>query len=231
MSNISTMTRTPNNKIIVIDGNIGSGKTTLIEILKEKYKNDANIIFLREPVDEWEDIKDEHGETMLQKFYADQPKYAFSFQMMAYISRLALLIETMNKHPDAIIISERSLHTDKHVFAKMLYETKVMEEVNYKIYCKWFSKFSEKCLVDKWVYLHADPSVCCERVAKRSRKGEDVIPLDYLKLCDSYHERMFSEIMQVYSEDVIILNGNIDIYSEPDEVQKWLKTIDDIIYL
>ena len=46
-------------------------------------------IFLQEPIDDWESIKDKDGTTMLEKFYGNQDRYAFSFQMMAYISRLA----------------------------------------------------------------------------------------------------------------------------------------------
>ena len=81
-----------NNLIIVsIEGNIGSGKSTLLDNLRETYKNDANIVFLKEPVDEWEKIKDENGITILEKFYSDQIKYSFSFQMMAYVSRLKVL--------------------------------------------------------------------------------------------------------------------------------------------
>ena len=56
------------SQIITIEGNIGSGKSTLLEHLKEKYNTEEsnNIIFLREPVDEWENIKDENGTTVLQ---------------------------------------------------------------------------------------------------------------------------------------------------------------------
>ena len=76
-----------NNEIIIIsiEGNIGSGKSTLLEELRLKYKDNSNIIFLKEPVEEWETIKDEKGITMLENFYADQAKYSFAFQMMAYI--------------------------------------------------------------------------------------------------------------------------------------------------
>jgi deoxyadenosine/deoxycytidine kinase len=101
--------RPQTHRIISIEGNIGSGKTTLLTHMKETLKDNPNIIFLKEPVDEWESIKDKDGKTMLQKFYADQDRYSFPFQMMAYISRLALLKETIKEHPNATIITERSL--------------------------------------------------------------------------------------------------------------------------
>jgi deoxyguanosine kinase len=74
----------PNDFIIVsIEGNIGSGKSTLLAKLREIYENDVNVVFLKEPVDEWEKIKDENGVSILEKFYEDQNKYSFPFQMMA----------------------------------------------------------------------------------------------------------------------------------------------------
>lgn len=59
-------------QLITIEGNIGSGKSTLLENVCKHYLNDSRVIFLKEPVSEWETIKDANGVTMLQKFYADQ---------------------------------------------------------------------------------------------------------------------------------------------------------------
>ena len=78
-------------RILSIEGNVGSGKSTFLEELKKYYANNKNVVILPEPVDVWDSIKDVNGITMLEKFYADQEKYAFSFQMMAYISRLAII--------------------------------------------------------------------------------------------------------------------------------------------
>ena len=112
-----------------IEGNIGSGKSTLIEILK----NQKNILFLPEPVDSWNEIKDTSGVTILEKYYQDQKRYAFPFQMMAYITRINL-IKNMNFPPDSIVISERSIYTDREIFAKMLYESGDIGEIEYQIY-------------------------------------------------------------------------------------------------
>ena len=55
-----------NYKIVSIEGNIGSGKSTLLENLKKYYNTNPNVIFLREPVDDWEKIKDKEGNTQEQ---------------------------------------------------------------------------------------------------------------------------------------------------------------------
>ena len=62
-------------KIISIEGNIGSGKTTLLGKLKDKYADNNNIVFLKEPVDDWATITDINGVTMLEKFYSNQKEY------------------------------------------------------------------------------------------------------------------------------------------------------------
>ena len=124
------LTMSINYKIVSIEGNIGSGKSTLLENIRNFYDNNTNVIFLREPVDDWEQIKDNEGNTMLKLFYANQEKYSFAFQMMAYISRLKILRDTIKKiqyenkedyKKEYVIITERSLYTDREVFAKMLY--------------------------------------------------------------------------------------------------------------
>ena len=51
--------------IVSIEGNIGSGKSTLLERIREEYKDNQYIRFLREPVDEWEKIKDKDGNTKI----------------------------------------------------------------------------------------------------------------------------------------------------------------------
>ena len=86
-------------KIISIDGNIGSGKSTLMEELKAHYSSNKNVVFLKEPVDEWETITDENGSTILEKFYENPTKYGFSFQIMAYISRLNIIKQEFKKKP------------------------------------------------------------------------------------------------------------------------------------
>jgi deoxyadenosine/deoxycytidine kinase len=219
------------HKIISIEGNIGSGKSTLLSNLKNHYANNKNIVFLKEPVDEWEQIKDDNNVTMLEKFYSDQEKYSFPFQMMAYISRLAILKETVNNHPDAIIITERSLYTDKMVFAKMLHDDNKIETINYKIYLKWFHTFANDFPINKIIYVNADPEICNERIKKRSRLGESNIPLDYLQNCHKYHNDMMNkETNHCVCHDQLILDGNIDIYENDGHLERWIDKIHSFIH-
>ena len=208
------------SQIISIDGNIGSGKSSFLSYLRE-VKEVREIIFVDEPVEQWLQIRDgETGESIFEKFYQDKNKYSFSFQMMAFISRFSMLRKAIKENPDAIIITERCLYTDKYVFAKMLYDTKMLEDVNYQIYCKWFEEFSQEIPMSKIIYIKTNPEVCLERINKRNRTGENTIELEYLQLCSKYHEDMMIELREKNIE-VIVLDGNVDIYIIPDIYQQW----------
>lgn len=219
----------PNYKIVSIEGNIGSGKSTLLENLRNYYNENSCVVFLREPVDDWEKIKDKEGNTMLKKFYADQEKYSFAFQMMAYISRLKILRDIVKKIKDDksknyIIITERSLYTDKYVFAKMLHDQGKIEDVCYQIYLNWFDEFAKDFPIDYSVYVNTDPQICYNRIHKRAREGEEVIPLAYLQECHNYHEE-FLEGDRCIKTNKLILDGNVNIYENTEIVDLWINLI------
>ena len=217
-------------KIVSIEGNIGSGKSTLLENLRKHYKDNCHVVFLKEPVDDWEKIKDNQGNTMLKKFYADQDKYSFPFQMMAYISRLKILRDTIkeitskNSSENYVIITERSLYTDKHVFAKMLHDQGKIEDVCYQIYLNWFDEFAKDFPINYTVYVQTDPTNCYARIHKRAREGEEVIPLAYLTDCHNYHEDFLDEKTGISSKK-LNLDGNVDIYKNEQIVEDWLSQI------
>jgi deoxyadenosine/deoxycytidine kinase len=220
-------------QIVSIEGNIGSGKSTLLANLKKCFKDHGHIVFLKEPVDEWSKIKDENGTTILEKFYADQEKYSFPFQMMAYISRLKLLKDTIQQHSgtkNLVIITERSLYTDKMVFAKMLYDSGKIEFVNYQIYLNWFDAFADEFPVHKIIYVKTNPDICYNRIATRQRDGEDKIPLEYLKTCSEYHDNMLdANSADCVCSKQLLLDGNHDIYQNTDVLATWIREIEQFI--
>ena len=162
--------------------------------------------------------------------------------MMAYVSRIKVLRDTlkekqeMDKNKDKkqnnnyIIITERSLYTDKMVFAKMLYDNGKIEDVNYQIYLNWFDTFSSEFPVHKVIYVKASPEKCYERITKRSREGEENIPLEYLTACSLYHDNMLDKsINNCVCNEQLILDGNIDIYQNKEQVNNWIQEIEQYI--
>jgi deoxyadenosine/deoxycytidine kinase len=189
-ANDSTDTKTRRPRICAIEGNIGAGKTTIYENLKQHFDNSSKrVVFMPEPVDIWETIRDASGKTILEKFYAD-PKYAFPFQIMAYSTRLAMLRKIIRENPDCeLILCERSLEADHNIFAKMLFESGKIEDVEYQIYELLFHDTAAEFQLNGAVYIDSSPEVCFQRIAKRARAGESVIPLDYLTNCSKYYNR------------------------------------------
>ena len=210
-------------RLISIEGNIGSGKSTFVEDLHLYYKNPENcagqkICFLQEPVDVWNTITDEYGNTVIQCFYADNQKYAFAFQMMAYISRLSNIKRALNEDYD-IIFMERCLNTDRNVFAQMLYDDTKISEIEYKIYNKWFDEFLADFPNIEYIYLKTDPVIASTRIIKRARLGE-TIPLEYLIKCNEYHEKWLDQM-----EPKFILDCNVDNNEDTNIMAQW---IDDV---
>ena len=203
-----------NNLVISIEGNIGSGKSTIIELLSQlsNENNFKKIVLLKEPVHEWEEIVDDENNSIISLFYQSQSDYGFSFQMMAYISRLNNLKKALNENHNSIIITERSLFTDKFVFAKMLYDDNKIRKVDYSIYEKWFNSFiNDIPIVHKVIYINTIPELCLERIHKRSREGESNISLEYLTNCNKYHNDLIKHYLSIIdSKNFYIYNGNIN---------------------
>jgi len=189
----------PNHKkiIISIDGNIGSGKSTFLNLLKEKYGNE--FYFAKEPVDEWLNI---NGENLLEKFYQDKERWSYTFQNYAYITRVNELLKGI-KSDKSIIITERSINTDKHVFAKMLTEDKFMSNFELELYNTWFNHFDVK--IDGQIYVRTELKNCVDRIQQRNRDGESSIEEEYLNHLEKRHEDWLMN-----KNDILILDGNQD---------------------
>ena len=191
--------------IIYIEGNIGTGKSTFIEKL-QSYLNkfvdtQLNVKLVLEPVDEWLKTEDSDGQNILQKFYGNQEKWAFTFQMNSFISRVKKIQDEFNdNYKDTLLFVERSIFTDRHCFAKLCYENGKMTKLDYDIYCKWNDWLSEQFKVkpDAYIYLRCEPSENVKRIKERARNSEESIPIEYL---ESLHEK-HDEWMNFEKENV-----------------------------
>ena len=209
---IITLAHPSSPRIVSIDGNIGTGKSTTWNMLKEAYKGQPDVHFVEEPVDSWHTIVDEKGVPILTNFYKDKRAYAFRFQMMAYISRLALLRRTVRENAVKcrVIITERSVETDRNIFAKMLYDSGEIAHDEYTIYNMWFDEFIRDMPVTGLVYIRADPATCMGRIMKRGRAGE-TIPLVYVQMCHDYHEAWINGDTMTCKKLVIDANQEIEV--------------------
>ena len=195
-----------NTGIITVEGLIGAGKTTLCETLRERLGGTRvegrEIVFVTEPVDVWSTFVDADGTPMLTLFYANPQKWAFSFQMMAYISRLAALKKTRAEHPDAIIVAERSLEADRYIFAQMLLDDGCINAVDYRIYTHWFDTFASDYCPDMVLYLDTPVDIAEARIMSRARSGEDPIKRSYLESLATYTNRWLDTTSGVRTSDL-----------------------------
>ncbi len=177
--------------IISLDGNIGAGKSTLLAEIR-KHIHDVHLV--DEPVGQWTALKNNEGENLLELFYKDKRRWAYTFQNCAILTRLKNIkdaVENLDptlKHPQ-VIITERSVLTDKYVFAEMLRDAGLMDMLEWDLYDNWFNIFSKQYPVNGVIYLSTGSVTSKERIAIRNRHGEENIDLDYLDSLDRQHKK------------------------------------------
>jgi len=189
--------------IISLEGNIGAGKSTLMSLLEEKLKD--RVEFIYEPVDEWIEIKDKNNNNLLDTFYKDKNRWSYTFQSVAYITRMNKIMEKMCNSNKEIIIMDRSLEGDYNTFTKMLREEDSINEIEWQCYMKWYKFFSTyigKNIKHKYIYLRCDPSVAISRISKRNREEEKNISIDYINKLHECHESWMKEEEYVYNFNV-----------------------------
>lgn len=194
--------------LISLDGNIGAGKTTLLQ----KLKDIPNVKVIEEPVNIWEQFH-VNNKNILQHFYEDTKRWAYTFQNAAILTRILHIQKSIKENPGyEYYITERSILTDKEVFAKMLHNDKLIDDMEMKLYNTWFDSFGKMQTVNAILWLTTDVSTCSTRIKIRGRSGEENISREYLeKLHTRHHEWLNNETIPVYA-----INCNMttdDLYS------------------
>jgi deoxyadenosine/deoxycytidine kinase len=208
--------------IISVDGNIGAGKSTIISQLKLIFKDMPNVHFIHEPVDTiWNRVVDESGETLLSNFYKNPAEHAFTFQVMAYISRLSILAQAVKSLNYDVIITERCLETDRNVFEKMLHDQGLINKMEHTVYNMWFDEFYRDVRCSAFIYVQASVDTCMQRIKLRSRDGE-TISRDYIAKCVKYHEDW---IMNDTRKRLIVNADSDSIVDENVRDQKMLQIV------
>jgi deoxyadenosine/deoxycytidine kinase len=194
--------------LISLDGNIGAGKTTLLK----KLKDIPNVKIIEEPVNMWEQFHVDN-KNILEHFYGDTRRWAYTFQNAAMLTRILHVQKTIKENPGFdYYITERSVLTDKNVFAKMLHKEKQIDDMEMQLYNMWFDTFGKTETISGIMWLTTDVSTCVDRIKMRGRSGEENISREYLdKLHQTHHEWLNNEIIPVYAIDCN-MSAN-DLYS------------------
>ena len=187
-----------NTIIISIEGVIGVGKSHIIDYIKSnlEYVDGYPIVYLQEPVNVWMSVTDKDGASILEKFYDDQSRYAFTFQMLAMISIAKQLREAIDDNPGTVIIMERSVHSCRSVFVRSLHEGGMITDMEKIIYDMTYDEINgtlNRIPLTKngIIYLKTPIKTCMNRVKSRNRIGEACIEMNYLERCEEYHNEFF----------------------------------------
>jgi deoxyadenosine/deoxycytidine kinase len=171
--------------LLVLEGNIGAGKSTFLKIIQD----DLGIDVIPEPTARWQNLGVHSN--LLDLFYKDTKRWAYTFQSFAFVSRIQAIVEHMEvAHRNSIHVLERSVYCDRYCFAQNCFESNLMTPLEWHIYTEWFTWLVEKYMPrpQGFIYLRTDPSICYQRLLKRQRKEEATISLDYLEKLHEKHE-------------------------------------------
>ena len=198
-----------------VEGNIGCGKTTLLEAIEEyiKKNNNHKIKVIYEPVAKWQEIG------LLGSFYADKKRWSYTFQNLAFITKM---MELDNLEDDMIYIIERSPMTDRNCFAELCYETGFMTNMEWTGYNLWYNHYIKNLEYDGIIYINALPEKCFDRINIRNRGEEAGIPIEYLESLYQKHEKWLSG----EKDKILYLEDNYDLDTIQKAVSQVLEFID-----
>ena len=200
---------------LTVEGNIGAGKSTFLK----KLQNDLSSNVLFEPCDKWQNI---NGFNALEKFYSDIKRWAYSFQLYAFLTRTESIlqqIESINLNKldkKNFFIAERSIFTDRYVFAKTCYENGYMEDLEWNMYTTWFEwtiARQPQCIIPNGIiYLETTPEKSYQRIMHRGRGEEKKIALSYIeKLYENHSNWLIAKKNiddRIKEIPVLVLNCN-----------------------
>lgn len=169
---------TTNKRFIAIAGNIGSGKTTLTQLLSERYAWEPHFEVVTE-------------NPYLADFYSDMPRWSLQLQVFFLSKRFQAHQKILRGNASAI--QDRSIYEDAHIFARALYEEGKMTKRDYRNYLDLYSIMTE-FLVPPDLMIYVRRSVDCikSRIAERGREYERAIPDEYLLHLNSCYEEWIS---------------------------------------
>ena len=155
---------------IVIDGNIGSGKTTQLGLLEKK-----GWVVCREPIDKWP----------LKEFYSDPTRWAFLFHMV--------ILETLRPlRTDSHVIYERSLLSSRWVFWPVLRKKGHVTQLEHDTYDTYYERFSWN--PDVYIFLSKNLDLAWEHIQVRGQAGDEGVSREYLTELDAEYKSLLRSV-------------------------------------
>lgn len=189
-------------KFIVIAGNIGAGKTTLVKILSER----LGYTPFYEPHEE---------NPYLADFYVDMQRWSYHSQVYFLTRRLKIHNDLLLA--EGSVVQDRSLYEDAEIFARNLFLQGDLSKRDYSVYQDLYHILADLLPPPNLVvYLRASVDTLLQRIAKRGRDYEAGISREYLTRLNALYEDWMNAFNQC---PVLIINtDNLDLVSSPQHV-------------
>jgi deoxyadenosine/deoxycytidine kinase len=203
------------HKSIAIAGNIGSGKSTLVEFLARSY--DVQPFY--EPNDE---------NPYLPAFYENMRQWAFHSQIYFLASKFKL--HQALDRAEGVVALDRTIFEDAEIFATALHRMRHIDKRDWLTYRSFYESILEAIKPpDLLIYLRCPMRSLRRRIKLRGREMEQDIPLSYLKRLDRLYEEWIARYTM--SEVLVLDTGRIDYVNDLIYQLDVMKRIEDIVNL
>jgi deoxyadenosine/deoxycytidine kinase len=195
---------------IAIAGNIGSGKTTLTQLLAKHYKWDQ----LQEAVD---------NNPYLFDFYKDMQRWSFNLQIFFLNSRFEQLLEIRKSGRN--VIQDRTIYEDAFIFAPNLHAMGLMTTRDFENYFRLFQNMDNAITPpDLLIYLQAPVDKLVKQISERGREYENSISIEYLKRLNERYEAW----IQTYDKGKLLVIDVEDnrFHTDPEDLGRIISKID-----
>lgn len=182
---------------VAIAGNIGSGKTTLTEMLTRHYGAKA--------------YYEETDNPYIGDFYNDMSRWAFHLQISFLGSRIRQTLDMLADGSD-YIFQDRTIYEDAYIFAGNLHEMGLMMNRDFATYMRIFDLTTS--LVpqpDVLIYLRASVPTLVSQIKRRGREYEMNIDESYL---DRLNEKYENWICNIYKGEVLVVDKDVEDFVE-----------------
>ena len=192
---------------IAIEGNIGSGKTSLTKMISDEFN--AKIILERFA-----------DNPFLPKFYEDKERYAFPLEMSFLADRHQQLSDDLAQFD----LFKNFIVSDYYIFKSLIFAQVTLQKEEYILYRKMFDiMYKEITKPDLYIYLYQNTEQLLQNIKKRGRDYEQNIEPSYLnKIHLGY--RNFIDTEQNLNSVIIDVSGR-DFVSNPDDYKCIIKKI------
>ena len=183
-----------NKRTIAIAGNIGAGKTSLVEFLTSTY----NITPFYEPNDE---------NPYLADFYKDMKRWAFHSQLY-FLSNKFRIHQQVDSTP-GVVVQDRTIFEDVEIFATALFQMRKISKRDWKTYQDFYQNITASIKPpDLMIYLKCPIRTVRKRIKIRGRKMEQDIPLSYLRRLNKLYENWINNYTM--SKVLVIESDKLD---------------------